>query len=114
MTKEQFQKIRENVRLYRTMRVNKLIKQKVKWSETACQSNWLKKFLFNLPNKTYTEQEAFAILEQEEGYSALIEAQNYGWKVLDLVTAIETAERLGLEKQLHLTADDIDLLASWE
>lgn len=111
MTKEQIDLVRNNVSNYRVKRTQALILQKVEWSKLVCKQNKFSRWLWSLPSLPYTEDEAIKILKAEKGYSALIEAQNYGWKVIDLCDAVDNSVRLGINLQLDV--DQINLLGSW-
>ena len=117
MTGEQIAKIRLNVMKERNRLEEEAIQNHISWSTQASSRWWITRFLFNLPNKTKTRQQAIEYLTTPKGtgyydsYTPMDYAQNYGSKVLELCTAINTSKTLGVEMCLNL--DQVLLLKSW-
>jgi hypothetical protein len=111
MTKEQLETIRQNIINYRTSRQEKVVDNRIKWSEEACKKNWFVRFIYGLPNKPFTAELALDSLQQDGVFSVLIDCQIAGWKAIELCDAVESAQNLGLP--LVLKPEDVSLLSSW-
>jgi hypothetical protein len=112
VTKEQLQTIRNQICTERKKREEQLIQNKIDWSTTASKRNRLSRFIWSLPVKPWTREEALERLETVDGWSAPIDwAREFNSGVIDLCDAVETAQNLGLP--LKLSVEDVNLLNSW-
>lgn len=103
-TEDLVKTVRANVAKTREVEMAKSIQHKIDWSTQASQSNWFMRWLFSLPSRPFTREEAAARIDPM--WNALT-----GYRVSQICDALETALANGLP--LKLTAAEVTELRKW-